>query len=75
MTEIQVCLCSISRHVTLSMFVWIECSGVDVDIRIEFLDGNPIPHRLKQFAQGSRDNTLTQRRGNPTGDKDKFCFH
>jgi len=39
-TKIEICFVSIHRNVTFSMFVWIQCSRIDINVRINFLVGN-----------------------------------
>ena len=51
MSQVEVCLHTVRRHVALTVLVRIERSRVDVDVGIEFLDCNPIAPRLQQFSQ------------------------
>ena len=50
MPQIQVCLCSVNCDITFSVFVRIKCSGIDVQIRVEFLDCDMVAACLQQFT-------------------------
>ena len=51
-SQVEVGLMSIHGDVALPVFVWVESTRVDVDVRVELLDGHFIPSCLKQFADG-----------------------
>ena len=51
MTQIQVGLRSVFRNVALSMLVWVQGTGVDVDIWVELLDRDREPARLQEFGE------------------------
>ena len=40
MAKIKIGFCTIFRYITFTMFIRIQCTGVNIDIRIKFLDGN-----------------------------------
>ena len=58
-SEIQIGLVPIHRHVTFTMFIWVQCSGIDIDVWIKFLVSHPEAACLKQFAQRSSYNPFT----------------
>lgn len=64
-TQVKVGFVSIDRHITFSMFIRVQCSGIYIDVRIELLDSYSITSCQKQSSQRSRNNTFTQRRGYP----------
>ena len=39
MSEVQVRLCTVIRHIALAMLVRVQCSRVNVDVGIKFLNG------------------------------------
>ena len=48
------------------MLVRIERSGVDVDVRVELLNGNVVPSCLEEFANRRGDNAFAQLRNHST---------
>ena len=50
MSQVQVGLGSVIRHVALAMLVRVQCSRVNVDVRIEFLNGDSQPSGLQKFS-------------------------
>ena len=51
MAEVKVSLGPVIGNIALSMFVRVECTRVDIDVRVEFLDSNPQTSGLKKFGQ------------------------
>ena len=62
MSEIQVGLSPILRDIALTVLIRVERARIDVDIRIEFLDGDTEAPRLKKFCKRRRYDSLAQRR-------------
>jgi hypothetical protein len=60
-TEVEVGFVTIVSHVALAMFVRIESTWVDVDIRVEFLVSNSVTTSLEEFAKRSCDDAFTER--------------
>ena len=60
-TQVEVGLHAVGRHVALAMLIGIKRSRVDVDVRVELLDRNLIATRLQQFTNRGRNNAFTQR--------------
>ena len=58
-TQVKVGFVSIDRHITFSMFIRVQCSGIYIDVRIELLDSYSITSCQKQSSQRSRNNTFT----------------
>ena len=52
MSKVKVGLGTILGDIALSVLIRIQCTGVDVDIWIEFLDCDPEAACLKKFCQG-----------------------
>ena len=49
-SQVEVGLKAVLRYVALTVLVGVQRTGVDVDIRIELLDGHLIAPRLQQLA-------------------------
>ena len=58
-SEIQIGLVPVHCHVTFTMFVRIQGSGIYIDVWIKFLVSHPEAACLKQFAQRSSYNPFT----------------
>ena len=58
MTQVQVGFHPIDSHVAFAVFVGVQRAGVDVDVGIEFLDGDGISPRLQQFSDAGRDDAF-----------------
>ena len=43
MTKIEVCFSPVFSDITLPVFIRIQCAGIDVDVRVEFLDSYLVP--------------------------------
>ena len=59
MAQVQVGLCAILRHVTFPVLVGIQRARVDIQIRVEFLDGDAQAPCLQQLGQRGRDDSFT----------------
>ncbi len=75
MTQVQICFRSVFRYVALPVFVRIERTGVYVDIGIKLLDGHFQPPRLQQFGERRSNDSFSQRRRYPSGNKNVFSSH
>ena len=51
MAKVEIGLMAVDSHITLTMFVWIEGAGINVDIRIKLLDCNTIAPGFKKARQ------------------------
>ncbi len=60
MPQVQVRLHAVHRHKALPMFVGVQRAGVDIDVRVEFLDGDRVTAGLQQLADAGRNNALAQ---------------
>ena len=58
-TEVEVCLHTVGCHITLAMFVRIQRSRVNVNIRIKLLNGDAVASRLQQFTDAGGDDALS----------------
>src|SRR5690606_10113836 len=67
--EVEVSFGSVIRDIAFAVFVGIEGAGVNVDVRIEFLDGNLETSGLQQFSKRCRNNALTEGRSYPACDE------
>ena len=77
MAQVEVGFRTVFGHVTLSVLVRIQGSGVDIDIRIEFLHRYFVATRLEQTAQRCGCDALAKAGDDAAGDKNKlglfFC--
>ena len=58
--QVQVCLSPVFSHIAFAVLIGIEGARIDVDVRVEFLNGDSKPSRLQKFCKGSGDNALAQ---------------
>ncbi len=58
MAEIQVGLCTVVGHVHFAVLVWIHGARIDVDVRIEFEEGDLESPALEQIADRGRRQSL-----------------
>ena len=75
MAQVKVGFHTVGRYITLAMLIGIQCSRVDVDVRVELLNCNAIASCQQKLSQRCRDNTFTQRRSNASSDKNVLCLH
>ena len=73
--QVEIGLHTIHRHVALTMLVWVQRSWINIDIRIEFLNGNFVTTCLQQFANRRRYDALTKRGHHTTGYEYVLCLH
>ena len=64
MSQIKVCFRTIISYKNLAMLIRAHCARVNIDIRVELLDSNPIAAAFQQTAQRRSSNALAQRRNN-----------
>ena len=50
--EVEVGFGAVFGYVALAVFVRIQRAGIDIDVRVEFLDRYPVSARLQQARQG-----------------------
>ena len=48
--EVEVGFHSVNRHIAFAMLVRVECSRVDVDVRVKFLDSDVVTSCLQEFT-------------------------
>ena len=72
MPEVKVSFGTIIRHKTFPVLVWIERSGINVDVGVEFLDGHFHPYCMQELGQRRADDSLAKTGGNPTCDENIF---
>ncbi len=73
--EVKICLHAVLRHITFAMLVGIECTRVDVDVRVELLDSDFVAACLQQFADAGGDDAFPQRGNDATCDENVLCIH
>ncbi len=62
MPQVKISFGAVIGYKTLPVFIRIERSGIDVDIRIKFLDSGPVSPGLQQFCQRRSNNAFPQGR-------------
>jgi hypothetical protein len=73
--EVEIGFSSVVGYIAFAMFIRVECPGVDIDVRIKFLDGYRIAACLKQLGQGCGNDTLPSDDVTPPVTKTYFaCF-
>jgi len=50
-SQVEICFHTIGRHVALTVLIGIQRTRVDIDVGVEFLDGNPVASCLQEFSQ------------------------
>ena len=60
MPQIKVGFHTIYCHIAFAVFIGIQRSRVDIDVGVEFLNGDFIAPGLKQFSDTGGNNSLTQ---------------
>ena len=73
-TEIKVSFLPIIGDITFAVFIGVERTWVDVDVRIKLLNRDVKAARLEQLTNRTSNDAFTKRRGNTTCDKDIFGF-
>ena len=58
--QVEVGFHSVGGDVTLSVLVWVERAGVDVDVGVKLLDGDFVATRLEKFADAGRDDAFAE---------------
>ena len=67
--KVQVRFCAINGHVALPVFVGVQGAGIDIDVRVELLNGHRMAARLKQLSQRCADNPFSEARAYATRDE------
>ena len=75
MSQVEVGLHTIRRHITLTVFVRIERPRVDVDIGVELLNRDLIATCLQQFTDAGGNDAFAKRGNHTACDEYIFCFH
>ena len=73
--KVEVGFHAVGRHIAFAVFVRVQRAWVDVDVGVEFLNGDIVAPSLEQFSYRCRDDAFAQRRRHTTRDEDVFCFH
>ena len=64
MSQVKVSFRTVVGYKTLAMLLRAHCARVNIDIRVELLDSNPIAAAFQQTAQRRSSDALAQRRNN-----------
>ena len=73
--QIQVGLRAVVGDKDFAVLIGVHGSGVNVDVRVELLDGYPQSAALEQPAQRGSGDTLAQGRHHAAGDEDELGTH
>jgi len=73
--KIQVSLCTIIRNEHFTVLYRIHSTGIDIDIRVEFLHGHTITTHFQKSAQRCGCNSFAETGHNTTSDEDIFDCH
>ena len=74
-SQVQIGLETILRHVALAVLVRIQRTWVDVDVGVEFLDGYLVATCLQQFSNRGGNDALSQRGNDAARDKNILRIH
>ena len=58
--QVEVRLGAVFRDIALAVFVRVERTGIDVDVGIEFLDGDAQAACLQELGQRGRDDAFSE---------------
>ena len=74
-SQVQIGLETILRHVALAVLVGVQRTWVDVDVGVKLLDGYLVAASLQQFSNRGGNNTLSQRGNDTACDKNILRIH
>ena len=74
-TEVEVGFVAVDSYVAFAVLVWVECSRVDVDVGVEFLDCYFVAASFEQTCKRRRDNAFTKGGNDASGDENIFGIH
>ena len=57
--EVEVGLHTVDGDIALAVLVWIECSRIDVDVRVKLLDGDVVASCLQELTDRRRDDAFS----------------
>ena len=69
MPEVEVGLSPVVGDEHLAVLEGVHRAGIDVDVGVELLDGDPEAPALQEPAQRGRSQALTERARHPAGDE------
>src|SRR4029453_15872197 len=72
MPKIGVGFRAVVQHINFAMLEWIHRPGINVEIRIEFLENNAQTTQLKQRAERRRSQPFAQRAHDATRNENVF---
>lgn len=52
MTQVEIGFMTIHGYIAFAVFIRVQCTRVDVDIRVKLLDGYLVTSCLQQFTDG-----------------------
>ena len=76
MSEVKICFRTVFGDINFSVLIRAHRSGIDVDVRIEFLCGDFESARFKQSPERRGSDPFAESRNDSAGDKNVLClFH
>ena len=75
MPQIQISFRAIVQDENLTVLVRAERARIDIEIRIEFLDGDVKPPGFEQPSDRSRSHALTHRGDYTASEENQLCCH
>ena len=73
-SQVQVGLVAVHGDVALAVLIGVQRARVDVDVRVELLDGYVVAAGLQQLADGGGDDAFAQGGGHSAGDENVLSF-
>ena len=73
-SQVEVGLVAVHGDVALAVLIGVQRARVDVDVRVELLDGYVVAAGLQQLADGGGDDAFAQGGGHSAGDENVLSF-
>ena len=73
MAQIKISLRTVIRDKDLSVLGGVHCTGIDIDVRIEFLHGDPVAPGLHESPKGCCGDPFSKPRNHTSCNK--YIFH
>src|SRR4051794_16675799 len=73
MPKVEVGFSTIFSNITFAMFTRVECTGIDIEVRVALLQVYREATGLEEVGNGGGSNALTQATKYTTSNKHVFC--
>ena len=74
-SQVKVGLGTVFSDITLAVLVWVERTRINIDIRVEFLDGYLQTPCLKKLCERCGNDALSERGCDTACDENVLCVH